>query len=106
MSNFLNLDDLSFKEFEFEGNKIRFKVPKMTELKKISKMEKEIKGIKDDDLDKILEVVAKTVCGMIPEIPKEIFANFTPGQLRSFLQFVTDQDENLDKKKLLNPSQG
>jgi len=96
MSDMLNLDELTEKNITFKGQVYTFQAPPASKLGVFNKIGKMVGD--EEDAEKVIAIFGEEVAKIIPELPAEIYADWTPEQIKAFVQYVVGESD-LAKKK-------
>jgi predicted nuclease of restriction endonuclease-like RecB superfamily len=96
MSDMLNLDELTEKNITFKGKVYTFQAPAASKLGVFNKIN-DMVGT-EQDAEKVIAIFGEEVAKVIPELPKEIYADWTPEQIKAFVKYIVGESD-LAKKK-------
>jgi len=96
MSDMLNLDELTEKNITFNGQVYTFKAPAASKLGVFNKINKMVGS--EEDAEKVIAIFGEEVEKIIPELPKELYAEWTTDQIKAFVKYIIGESD-LAKKK-------
>lgn len=92
----LNLDELVEKSITYKGEVYTFSAPAASKMGVFNKIGKTAET--EEDAEKVIGIFSEEMANVIPDLPKEIYMDWTPEQIKAFVEYIIGKSE-LAKKK-------